>query len=188
MADVHFSPAALSQILASDPTSVRLLDVRTPGEYQASHIAGAYNVPIDMLAEHAAEIRRLDSPVVLICQSGQRATRAEAVLADSGMRQLHVLHGGMRAWLDAGLPVNRGKGTISLERQVRIVAGSIAGTGGFLALFVNPLFAILPAFVGTGLVFAGVTDICAMGMLLTKLPWNRSNACDVSAAVRALRN
>ena len=75
---------------------------------------------------------------------------------------------------------------MSLERQVRIVAGAMAAAGGFLALTVHPWFAGLSAFVGTGLVFAGVTDTCAMGMLLARLPHNRPASCDVPAMVRAL--
>lgn len=181
------SPAEVGRMLSADPGSLRLLDVRTPGEYTTAHIAGSYNVPVDVLAEHSAEIRSLESPVVLICQSGQRAGRADAVLRASGMRHLQVLDGGMRAWLDAGLPVNRGAQRISLERQVRIAAGTLAATGGFLALLVSPWFAAIPAFVGTGLVFAGVTDTCLMGMLLARLPYNRASACDVATVVQALR-
>ena len=181
------SPADVTRLLAVDPASVRLLDVRTPGEYSTAHIAGSYNVPLDQLSEHATEISALDMPVVLICQSGQRAGRADAVLRASGLRQLRVMDGGMRAWLDAGRPVNRGVQRMSLERQVRIAAGSLSATGAFLALLVSPWFAGIPAFVGSGLVFAGVTDICAMGMLLARLPYNRASACDVAAAVEALR-
>src|SRR5262245_46994715 len=181
------SPIDVAQLLAVDPASVRLLDVRTPGEYSTAHIAGSYNVPVDVLAEHTAEIGALDTPVVLICQSGQRAERADAVLRVSGQRQLRVLDGGMRAWLDAGLPVNRGAARMSLERQVRIAAGLLSAAGGFLALLVSPWFAAIPAFVGSGLVFAGLTDTCAMGMLLARMPYNRVSACDVAAAVQALR-
>jgi len=75
---------------------------------------------------------------------------------------------------------------VSLERQVRISAGALAATGGFLALFVSPIFAALPALVGSGLVFAGVTDTCVMGMLLARLPYNRAATCDVGAVARAL--
>lgn len=103
------------------------------------------------------------------------------------MPNLHVLDGGMNAWIQAGLPVERGPKRISLERQVRIVAGSLAAAGGILALAVNPLFALLPAFVGSGLVFAGVTDTCGMAMLLSRLPYNRPATCDVSAMVEALK-
>lgn len=181
------SPAEVGRMLSADPRAVRLLDVRTPGEYSTAHIAGSYNVPVDVLPEHAAEIRGLESPVVLICQSGQRASHADAVLRASGMRHLRVLDGGMRAWVDAGLPVNRGARRMSLERQVRITAGALAATGGFLGLLVSPWFAAIPAFVGSGLVFAGVTDSCAMGMLLARLPYNRASPCDVATVVQALR-
>lgn len=173
--------------LLHDHPETRLLDVRTPGEFEAEHIAGAYNVPLDTLGEHGAEIRAgVTGPVVLVCRSGQRARRAEEALKSAGMTNLHVLDGGMGAWMSAGMPVRRGRPRMSLERQVRIGAGTLAATGGLLALLVNPLFAAVPAFVGSGLVFAGVTDTCAMGMLLARLPYNRPASCDVPAMVRAL--
>jgi rhodanese-related sulfurtransferase len=167
---------------------VRLLDVRTPGEFAATHIAGAYNVPLDTLAEHAAEIRAaVNGTLVLVCQSGQRARRAEEALARAGMAQLHVLDGGVNGWIAAGLPVRQGAiKKVSLERQVRMSAGALAAAGGVLALLVDPAFGVLSAIVGSGLVFAGVTDTCAMGMLLARLPYNRAAGCDVGAAVRAL--
>ena len=180
------SPSELLRLRAERPET-RLLDVRTPGEFDAEHIEGAYNVPLDTLGEHGAEIRAgLAAPVVLVCRSGQRARKAEDALTAAGMTHLYVLDGGMTAWTAAGQPVRRGAPRMSLERQVRIAAGSLAATGGFLALFVNPLFAAIPAFVGSGLVFAGVTDTCAMGMLIAKLPYNRPASCDVPAMVRAL--
>src|SRR5262245_35402064 len=136
IATALISPVDVARLLAVDPPSVRLLDVRTPGEYSTAHIAGSYNVPVDVVAEHAAEIGALDMPVVLICQSGQRAARADAVLRASGLRHLRVLHGGMRAWLDAGLPVTCGAQRMSLERQVRIAAGSLSAAGAILSLLV----------------------------------------------------
>src|SRR5262245_55827450 len=189
----HVSATVLStvdvaQLLAVNPASVRLLDVRTPGEYSTSHIAGSYNVPVDALAEHAAEISALDMPVVLICQSGQRAARADAVLRTSGLQQLRILDGGMRAWLAAGLPVTRGARKMSLERQVRIAAGFLSALGALLALLVSRWFAAIPLFVGSGLVFAGLTDTCAMGNLLARLPYNRGSACDIATVVDALRS
>src|SRR5688500_13219122 len=173
--------------LRSERPATRLLDVRTPGEFEAEHIGGAYNVPLDTLGEHGAEIRAtVAEPVVLVCRSGQRARKAEEALKAAGMTNLHVLDGGMAAWGAAGQPVRRGAPRMSLERQVRIAAGALAATGGLLALLVDPLFAALPAFVGSGLVFAGVTDTCAMGMLIAKLPHNRPASCVVPAMVRAL--
>lgn len=181
-------PQELAELIRRRP-GVRLLDVRTPGEYESVHIRGAYNVPLDRLGEHGAELRSLVSePIVLICQSGQRARRAEEALEASGMANLHVLAGGMNGWMAAGLAVERGAKRISLERQVRIAAGSLAALGGLLALLVNPLFAFIPLFIGSGLVFAGITDTCALAMLLSKLPYNRPATCDVAAMVRALTN
>jgi rhodanese-related sulfurtransferase len=176
--------AALSSLLNSGETA-RLLDVRTPSEFDNGHIAGAYNVPLDQLHEHAHEVRAARGAMVLICQSGQRAQKAEALLRASGMANVHVLDGGMAAWLAAGRPVRRIRARLSLERQVRIAAGAMVAAGAIAALTVSPLFALLPAVVGSGLVFAGVTDTCAMGMLLARLPYNRAAAsCDTESIVR----
>lgn len=173
--------------LVRERPGVRLLDVRTQGEFEAAHIAGAYNVPLDTLGEHAGEIRAsVAEAVVLVCQSGQRARKADEALTAAGMAKLHVLEGGMNAWATAGHPVLHGRKRLSLERQVRIAAGALAAAGGALALGVNPLFALIPTFVGSGLLFAGVTDTCGMAMLLAKLPYNRPATCDVGAMVRAL--
>ena len=180
------APAELAQLLGDHP-QIRLIDVRTPGEYETAHIRGAYNVPLDNLGEHGAEIRaNVAEPVVLVCQSGQRARKAETALREAGMPNLHVLDGGINGWLAAGQPVVRGAARMSLERQVRIIAGALVAIGAVLALTVNPLFALLPAAVGSGLVFAGVSDICAMGMLLGRLSYNRPATCDVGAMVLAL--
>jgi rhodanese-related sulfurtransferase len=177
--------AYLSDLIRNDPT-IRLLDVRTPGEYSALHIRGAYNVPLGRLSEHASEIRGVTGPVVLVCRSGQRARKAEAALKSAGMPNLHVLEGGMQGWEAAGLPVERGVERLSLERQVRIVAGSVTGVGALLALTMSSLFALVPLVVGVGLAFSGVTDSCGMAMLLARLPYNRPAQCDVGAMVRAL--
>jgi len=181
-------PARVGQLLA-EGAAIRLLDVRTPAEFEAVHIRGAYNVPLDTLAEHREELRRhVREPIVLVCRSGQRARQAEQALREIGMENLHILDGGMNAWEAAELPVERGRQRVSLERQVRIAAGALAATGGILALVVDPLFALVPAFIGSGLVFAGVTNFCPMAVLLGKLPYNRVAACDVNAMVAALKN
>lgn len=176
------------EALLRERADVRVLDVRTAGEYEAVHIRGAYNVPLGILGEHTEEVRATENvPVVLVCQSGARAGRAEQALAAAGMPHLHVLQGGMNAWIAAGQPVERGVPRLSLERQVRIVAGALAAAGGLLALVVNPLFALIPLVIGSGLVFAGVTDTCGMAMLLARLPYNRGATCDVDAMIRALQ-
>ena len=176
----------LEHLLASTP-DIRILDVRTPAEYETVHIPGAYNVPLDHLGEHGREIRsNVAAPVVLVCQSGQRARKAEEALRSAGMPNLHVLDGGMAAWVSAGRSVVRGAARVSLERQVRITAGALVAIGGALALLVGPAFALVPTLIGAGLVFSGVTNTCGMAMLLTRLPYNRVATCDVSAMVRAL--
>lgn len=118
----------LSERLGS-ATPPRVLDVRTPGEFETAHIAGAYNVPLDLLREHRDEIiKHLDDEVVLVCRSGQRAAQAEESLRDAGLANVHILDGGIVAWESAGFAVNRGTQRWDLERQVRLVAGSIVLT------------------------------------------------------------
>lgn len=181
-------PEELEALLVRRP-EVRLLDVRTAGEYETLHIRGAYNVPLDTLGEHAAEIRaHVDEPVVLVCQSGGRARKAEEALKTAGMPNLHVLDGGMSGWVAAGKAVQRGRERWTLERQVRLVAGALVAVGGALAVVANPLYGLIPTLVGGGLVTAALTDTCAMGMVLAKLPYNRPATCDVEAMVRALRS
>ena len=76
---------------------------------KAAHIRGAYNVPLDVLGEHGREIRStVSAPVVLVCQSGQRARKAEEALRSAGMPNLHVLDGGVNGWVATGSPVVRG--------------------------------------------------------------------------------
>jgi rhodanese-related sulfurtransferase len=165
---------------------VRVLDVRTPAEFESSHIPGAYNVPLDTLGEHAEELRRhLDVPVVLVCRSGQRAGTACEQLTGVGMDQLHVLDGGMGAWDDGGRDVRRGRARWDLERQVRLVAGSIV-LSAVLASTVVPRAKWLAGGVGAGLTFAALSNTCAMGTVLGKLPYNRAASCDVDQVVRQL--
>ena len=115
-----------------------------------------------------------DQPVYLLCRSGQRATKAAEKFGKEGFTQPVVVEGGTLAWIDAGLPVNRSAvKVISLERQVRIAAGAIVFIGVLLARFVDFNFIWLSGFVGAGLVFAGITDFCGMGLLIAKLPWNK---------------
>lgn len=179
-------PAEVAALLVSEPAT-RLLDVRTPAEYETAHIPGAYNVPLDSLAEHALEIRSsVAAPVVVVCQSGMRARRADEALRRLGMTNLHVLDGGVNGWAAAGRPMLRGAKKVSLERQVRISAGALSALGGLLAMVLSPVFGLVPALVGAGLVFSGVTDTCAMATVLARLPYNRPAGCDVEAMVRAL--
>jgi rhodanese-related sulfurtransferase len=176
---------ALQEWLTS-PDGPRLLDVRSPAEFTTAHIPGSYNVPLDLLREHRSELKsHLEDEVVLVCRSGARAGQAETILAATGLDNLHVLTGGVTAWEAAGGTLARGAQTWELERQVRLVAGSIVLVG-VLASTVAPWSKWISAGVGTGLTGAALTNSCAMGMLLSKLPYNRRNEPDIAAVLRAL--
>lgn len=166
---------------------VELIDVRTPAEYREVHAEFARLVPLDALDPRAVmEARggRGDDPLYIICRSGSRGRRACETFLAAGYTGVVNVEGGTLAWEQAGLPVVRGKRTISLERQVRIAAGSLVLLGTGLGAFVHPAFLGLSAFVGAGLVFAGVTDTCGMGMLLARMPWNRAGGVDVMCVPR----
>jgi rhodanese-related sulfurtransferase len=166
------------------PTEVRdehvLIDVRSPHEFATEKVPGARNIPLGDLEEQCGVLAEQPN-LVLVCASGMRAQKARDILAERGI-PAQVLEGGVKAWAQHGLPLQKGMASgISIERQVRIVAGFLAAMGGFLAILVHPWFAALSAFVGCGLVFAGVTDTCGMAMVLAKLPYNnrRGQSCCV---------
>lgn len=155
---------------------INLIDVRTPAEFRSVHATPARNVPLDAIKPDAVcqnGSTQSDEPVYLICRSGSRSTKACEQLIKSGYANVISVVGGTEAWDKLGLPVNRGKGAISLERQVRIVAGLLVLTGAVLGYFVHRYFIGLSAFVGAGLTFAGITDTCGMAMMLAKMPWNQ---------------
>lgn len=150
-----------------------LLDVRTPAEYEDSHIHGAVLHPLsDLNPGRVKELAASHAHCFLICRSGGRARQAYERLKDSGIQNLRVLEGGMQAWEATGNPTIKGRKTISLERQVRIAAGSLVLLGVILGYTTSASFFALSGFIGAGLIFAGVTDTCGMGMMLAKMPWN----------------
>lgn len=167
-------------------TGPRVIDVRTPGEFETAHIPGAYNVPLDLLQEHRDEIaQHLDEDVVLVCRSGQRATTAGETLRDAGLPNVSILDGGMTAWQDKGFGVRRGVQRWDLERQVRLVAGSIV-LSSILGSIASPKLKWVAAGIGAGLTIAALTNTCAMGMMLAKLPYNRGASCDAQSVVEKL--
>ncbi|MGK2867328.1 MAG: rhodanese-like domain-containing protein [Mycobacterium sp.] len=175
----------LSELLGS-ATPPRVLDVRTPGEFDSAHISGAYNVPLDLLREHRDEIiKHLDEDVVLVCRSGQRATQADETLRTAGFTNVHILDGGITAWEAKGFAVKRGAQRWDLERQVRLVAGSIV-LGSVLGSIAAPKLKWVAGAIVGGLTYAALSDTCTMGMLLSKLPYNRGAACDADTIVSQL--
>ena len=178
---------ATARALLDNSTDTLVVDVRTPGEFQNAHIDGAVNIPLDQVDAH---LRRIVSDaggrMLLVCQSGGRAQQAGRKLSAAGLPDVVVLEGGMGAWVAAGGPVERsGQTRWQLERQVRLVAGSIVFLSVLASIWI-PGAQIVAAGIGAGLAIAALTNTCAMGVLLMKLPYNRAPSCDIDAAVARL--
>lgn len=175
MSTATITPKGLYELRQSGKP-VDLIDVRTPAEFREVHIDGGQLIPLDRLDPPAVQAARKGgstAPLYVICRSGGRARQACERFVAAGFPNVISIEGGTLAWEQAGLPVVRGKKAISLERQVRIAAGSLVLLGVVLALTVDPWFVLLSAFIGAGLVFAGLTDTCGMALLLARLPWNQ---------------
>ena len=180
------SPAELCQRRLEDP-ELRVIDVRTGGEFETVHIPGSYNIPLDTLSEHVGDLAAVDHPVVLVCQSGGRAGQAHGALDSAGKSGLFVLEGGMAAWQLQGGDVAHGDTQRwAMDRQVRLVAGSLA-LAGVLASVAAPKAKWLSAGVAGGLVFSAVSNTCAMASVLAKLPYNRTDGCDIESVLVDLR-
>jgi len=146
--------------MLKDGNSIDLIDVRTPGEFQEIHVSD----------------RDTSRPLYVICRSGARGSQACAKLLQSGIGNVIHVEGGTMAWDKAGLPVVRGQGVISLDRQVRVAAGFLAFCGAVMALTLDPRWALLSGVVGLGLMHAGITNSCMMGLMLARMPWNQVKA------------
>ena len=152
-------------------SSIILVDVRTPAEYGSIHAKGALNHPMESLDVERLPFGKQDE-VHIICQSGGRSLKVSQKLEAAGFCNIVNVEGGTSAWHGTGLPVVEGKKAISIERQVRIAAGSLVVIGTLFGQFLHPAGFGLSAFIGAGLVFAGITDTCGMGMVIAKMPWN----------------
>lgn len=167
---------SLAEKLEGNP-SIELIDVRTPAEYREVHAERARNIPLDSLDPNRVMESRphqTDEPLYLICKTGGRSTKACNAFAKAGFENVVSVDGGTIAWEGAGLPVKRGQKTIALDRQVRITAGSLALLGAILGYFVDIRWIGLSAFIGAGLTWSGLSDTCAMGTVLARMPWNRA--------------
>jgi len=173
--------------LRKEGKRIELIDVRTPVEYREVHVEGARNIPLDRLDPSAlmqARNAAADEPIYLICRSGSRGQQACEKFIKAGYTNVVNIEGGTMACVEAGLPVVRGKKAISLERQVRIAAGSLIVIGAALGWFVDPAFIVLPAFIGAGLLFSGITDTCGVSMVLARMPWNQCSPSSTTTCSR----
>ena len=165
-------PQEALRILSKNP-QFKLLDVRSALEYSQVHIKDSINIPIDTLSAKLNDLALNKQNYIVLCRTGNRSPMAANMLMQSGISQVKVLDGGVTRWQKERLPVIKGRGGISLERQVRIIAGTLVLLGIALAWLFHWSFIFVSAFVSCGLIFAGITDNCLMGMLLMKLPYNK---------------
>lgn len=168
----YISADAFHHARTRDP-NLFVIDVRTAAEHAACHVDGAKLYPLqEFNADDVLNSAGERGQIFVLCKSGGRAKKAAETLAKSTDKKIFVVEGGTDACTLLDMPINRGREVMSLERQVRIAAGSLVVLGVLLAVLVHPWYIGLSAFVGAGLVFAGVTDTCAMGMVLARMPWN----------------
>lgn len=172
----YMTPIHLAEHLPRDPR-LRLLDVRTRPEFALAHVEGSFNVPLHRLEAHLTELRTLDAPVVLVCRSGARALRAAALLRRSGLRNVHLLEGGMLAWQACGLPVRRARvgGGAVLRRAVGVLGVVL----GIQVARANPVLGALIALLGVRQAMGLAALPCAAGACARP-------ADDTARAVRAL--
>jgi rhodanese-related sulfurtransferase len=150
-----------------------LVDIREADEFARAHIAGALSQPLSGW-ESAHLAIDPDADVIFTCRSGMRTAGACDRLAARVHGDALVLYGGLDGWSRAGLPVvTNAKAPLEIMRQVQIAAGSLILLGALLGTLVAPGWFALSAFVGAGLLFAGVSGFCGMARLLMLAPWNR---------------
>lgn len=166
------SPRDALALIEKGP-QVKLLDVRSALEFSQIHIKDSINIPIDMLSIKVSDLSQSKQQYIVLCRTGNRSPMAADMLMQSGIHGVKVMQGGMTRWQKEGLPVIKGEGGISLERQVRLIAGSLVLLGILLSWFVHWAFIFISVFICSGLIYSGLSDNCLMGMLLMKLPYNK---------------
>lgn len=172
--------AARLRQLQSEDSNLRVLDVRTGGEFETVHIPGSYNVPLDTLGQHVGDLADVEHRVVLVCQTGGRATQAHDKLAAAGKHNLHILDGGMAGWQAShGDVVHGDSDRWAMDRQVRGVAGTIVITAMAISTRI-PAAKWIAGGIGAGLTFSAASNTCAMGSMLSKLPYNKADTADIA--------
>lgn len=165
-----------------DQDRVVLVDIREADEFAREHIKGARLAPLSSFdpADFPGEPGKAG---VFHCASGNRTSQAASEVLRTGFSEVYSLAGGIQAWKKAGLPVNRNRSApLPIMRQVQIAAGALVLIGVVLAVLVSPWFMALSAFVGAGLMVAGITGFCGMANLLAIMPWNRIQHQETAAA------
>ena len=173
------SPERAAQLVRA---GAALVDVRESEEHARERIPGARHHALSTI-DVQSPARPGDEVLIFHCKSGGRTNAAAAKLASAAACEAYVLEGGIEAWKRAGLPVaSAERRPIGMMRQVQIAAGSLVLLGAVLGFLVSPLFYLVSALVGAGLVFAGASGFCGLARVLSLMPWNRpaptvSSAC-----------
>lgn len=174
MSIAQYDPASARSLLESG--KARLFDVREPDEHRQERIAGSKLSPLSSF--NPASFTPSDQLCIIHCKSGKRGADACARLAAAGCTNIAHLQGGIEAWKAAGLPVvTDASAPMSTMQQTQIAVGLIVVATVALGAFVTPWALAATAFVGAGMVLAGITGSCAMANVIAKLPWNRSKPC-----------
>lgn len=165
---------ALKCLVDTPDAELVLIDVRTAVAFETVHIPGSLNVPLDEFeAAVAGVLSKTPGRPVLICHSGNRATKAQQELEQLNITGSTVLSGGVTAYANAGGTVVRGAQRWAMDRQMRLTAGSLVLMGLLGARFISPKFAYLSAGIGGGLAYSAVRDSCPMISVLSTMPWNK---------------
>ncbi|MGJ8692057.1 MAG: rhodanese-like domain-containing protein [Thalassotalea sp.] len=163
-----------------DNQSVTVIDLRTVAEVSYEALSDSIHLPVQDLNPLSFEqaltlAKHQHKNIYLLCQSGIRANKAVEILTDKVEQRLVVIEGGLNALKILGVKTVKGAGkVISLERQVRITAGAMTLLGVVLGSVLHPYWYGLSAFVGVGLMFAGITNSCGMALILARMPWNKA--------------
>ena len=151
--------------------TVRLVDIREPDEVAALRVPGAEVAPLSVIRWASMPKAEENKPIVFCCRSGRRTKEGSPLLAEVAGGPAWQLEGGVNAWVQAGQPVEQGKKTLSMQRQIQIGAGGLSLLGLLGSTVWSPAI-WLTAFVAAGLTFAGLTGFCGLALLLKRMPWN----------------
>ncbi len=166
------APLAAKALAEKDP-SVKFLDVRSGLEFAQAHIKDSQNVPIDMLSVKLNELSQSKQNYIVFCRTGNRSPMAADMMLQAGIHGVKIMDGGLTRWQKEKLPVVKGESGMSIERQVRLIAGGMVLLGILLAWLVSGAFILISVFVACGLIVSGLTDACLMAKLLMNLPYNK---------------
>ncbi|EOC1311513.1 rhodanese-like domain-containing protein [Cronobacter turicensis] len=174
MSSIFITPA---EVHALSGRRIMLIDIRGQEEWRREHLADARSLPLEQIQPGCFDKDALAQTdmVIFHCQSGMRTEKArQQLIAAAHPADVRIMQGGLNAWKAAGLPViTDSRQPLPLMRQVQIVAGALALCGTLAGATITPAFYIIPAFVGAGLMFAGITGWCGMAKLLAVMPWNK---------------